>query len=124
MALHCISSVWQTKSSYILSKAEAKRRTVVAGHAAGDLHQNPCVAEDHDDQRQQEQAHKREHVVDGLLPVLDKAAVGGALGEVLWHRNGDIVEDEDLQIDGKEDKVVILDVWSCQDQTRRSFVGS
>lgn len=36
--------------------------------------------------------------------MLHEAAVGGALGEVLRHRNGDIVEYEDLQKDEKEDK--------------------
>lgn len=74
-----------------------KRRTVIPGHAAGYLHQDPRVAEDHDDQWQQEETHECEHVVEGLLPVLDKAPVGGALGEVLGHRDGDVVEYEYLQ---------------------------
>ncbi|KAA8590129.1 hypothetical protein FQN60_014063 [Etheostoma spectabile] len=46
--------------------------------------------EDHDDQRQEKEAHKGEHVVEGLLPVLDKASMGGALGEVLRDCDGHI----------------------------------
>ena len=68
------------------------RLTVIPGHTAGYLNEDSCVAEDHDDQRQQEEAHKGEHVVEGLLPVLDKTAMGGALGEVLRHRDGHIVK--------------------------------
>lgn len=66
--------------------------TVTPGHAAGYLHQDSCVTEDHDDQRQEEEARKGEHVVEGLLPVLDKTPMGGALGEVLRDCDGYIVK--------------------------------
>lgn len=68
------------------------RLTVIPGHAAGYLNEDSCVAEDHDGQRQEEEAHKGEHVVEGLLPTLNKAAVGGALGEVLWDGDGYIMK--------------------------------
>lgn len=68
------------------------RLTVTTSHAAGYLNKDSCVAEDHDDQRKEEEAYKGEHVVEGLLPVLDKTAVCGALGEVLWDRDGHIVK--------------------------------
>lgn len=74
----------------------AAQLTVPPGHAARYLNQNSCVAEDHDDQRQEEEAHKGEHVVDGLLPALVKAAVGGALGEVLRDGDGHIVKNKNL----------------------------
>lgn len=78
--------------SDIFGFAENVRLTVIPCHAAGYLDKDPRVAVDHDDQRQEEEAHKGEHVVEGLLPVLDKTAVGGALGEVLWDCDGHIVE--------------------------------
>lgn len=56
------------------------------------LNKNSCVTEDHDDQRQKEEAHKGEHVVDSLLPVLVKTAISGALGEILWDCDGHIVK--------------------------------
>lgn len=68
------------------------RLTVTPGHSAGYLNKDSRVTEDHDDQRQEEEAHKGEHVVEGLLPVLDKTAVGGALGEVLRDCDGHIVK--------------------------------
>lgn len=71
---------------------ENVRRTVTPGHAARYLNENTCVAEDHDNQRQEEEAHKGEHVVEGLLPVLVKTAMGGALGEVLRDCDGHIVK--------------------------------
>lgn len=83
------------------------RHTVVPGHAARDLHQDSRVAEDHDDQGQEEEAHKGEHVVESLLPVLDKTAVGGALGEVLRHRDRYIVKNKHLR--GKEKKNLVKD---------------
>ena len=73
--------------------------TGASAHAAGDLHQDAGVAEDHDDQGQQEETHEGEQVVDGLLPVLDEAPAGGALGEALWDRDGHVVEDEHLHRD-------------------------
>lgn len=78
------------------------------GHAARDLHQDARVAEDHDDQGQEEEAHKGEHVVEGLLPALDKAAAGGALGEVLGHRDGDVVKKKHLR-GGKEKTRLVKD---------------
>lgn len=35
--------------------------------------------------------------------MLHEAAVGGALGEVLRHRDGDVVENEDLQERGERE---------------------
>ncbi len=69
-----------------------QRLTVTAGHAARYLNEDSSVTEDHDDQRQEEEAHEGEHVVESLLPTLDKTAVGGALSEVLWDGDGDIVK--------------------------------
>lgn len=71
---------------------ENVRLTVTPSHAAGYLNEDSCVTEDHDDQRQEEEAHEGEHVVEGLLPVLDKTSVGGALGEVLGDCDGHIVK--------------------------------
>lgn len=71
--------------------------TVILGHAAGYLDEDSCVTEDHDDQRQEEEAHKVENVVEGLLPVLDKAAVGGALGEILRDCDGHLVKNKHLR---------------------------
>lgn len=76
--------------------ATKQRLTVVPGHAAGYLHQDSRVAEDHDDQGQEEEAHEGEHVVESLLPVLDKTPVGGALGEVFRDRDGYIVKNKHL----------------------------
>lgn len=85
---------------------------MVPAHAARDLHQDSRVAEDHDDQGQEEEAHKGEHVVEGLLPVLDKAAVGGALGEVLGHRDGYIVKNKHLR--GKAKKSLVKDAAKAE----------
>lgn len=79
--------------------------TVASAHAAGDLHQDAGVAEDHDCQWQQEEAHEGEHVVEGLLPVLHEAAMGGALGEVLGHSDGHYVEYEHLPKDKRRKNV-------------------
>lgn len=70
--------------------------TVLSCHLLGDLNEDPGVADDHDDQRQQKEAAEGEHVVGGFLPVSFKAPPGGALGEVGWMGNGDIVENEHL----------------------------
>lgn len=96
-------TVWLSWTNQAKVNEENDRLTVVAGHAAGDLHQDPRVAEDHDGQGQQEEAHKGEHVVESLLPVLDEAAVGGALGEVLGHRDGYIVKNKHLRGRGEEE---------------------
>lgn len=76
--------------------------TVSPSHAAGYLNKDSCVAEDHDDQRKEEEAHKSEHVVEGLLPALHKTAMGGALSEVLWDCDGYIVKYEHLHVKDKE----------------------
>lgn len=68
------------------------RLTVAPRYAARYLNQDSRVAEDHDDQRQEEEAHEGEHVVEGLLPVLDKTPMGGALGEVLGDCDGYVVK--------------------------------
>lgn len=53
--------------------------------------------------------------------MLHKAAVGGALGEVLRHRDGDVVEYKDLQKDEKEDMGgFFFNVLTRQDQTGES----
>ena len=78
--------------------------TLSSTHATGYFHQDPWVAEDHDDQREQEETYKSKHVVKGLLPVVGKASSGGALGEVLWHCDRHVVEQKHL----RENTVVIL----------------
>lgn len=78
--------------------------TITPSHPAGDLHENPCVAEDHDDQRQEEEAHEGEHIVDGLLPVLHEAAVGGALCEVGGDSDGHVVKQKHLHDQKKKKK--------------------
>lgn len=57
--------------------------------------------------------------------MLDKAAVGGALGEVLRHRNGDIVKDEDLRKKKSRERGrdsekggIFFNLWSRRNQTR------
>lgn len=76
-----------------------KRRcglTALFGHASGDLEEDPGVADDHDDQRQQEEAGEGEHVVGCFLPVTVEAASGGALSEVGWIGDAHVVEDKYL----------------------------
>lgn len=70
--------------------------TVSFGHSLRDLHQDTRVAKNHDDQRQQEQADKSEHIVERLLPVFDEAASCGALGKVGRGRDGHDVKYEHL----------------------------
>lgn len=70
--------------------------TVLFGHPFGDLDEDPGVADDHYDQRQQEQAGEGEHVVGRLLPVSDKAPPSGALSKVRRIGDGHIVENEHL----------------------------
>ncbi len=70
--------------------------TVSFGHPLRDLHQDPCIAADHDGQRYQEEANESKHIVDGLLPVFDKAPSSGALSEIGWHRDGHVVKQEHL----------------------------
>ena len=82
----------QTKKKHIYFSWLQMGLTVIPSHAAGYLNKDPCITEDHDDQWQEEEANKGEHVVEGLLPVLDKTAMGGALGEVLRDCDGHIVK--------------------------------
>lgn len=93
------------------------RLTVTPGHAAGYLNKDSRVTEDHDDQRQEEEAHEGEHVVEGLLPVLDKTAVGGALGEVLRDCDGHIVKYKHLH--EKTRRVLLRDDSKSIRQTER-----
>lgn len=71
--------------------------TVVLLHSFGDLKEDPGVAGDHDDQRQQEQAGEGEHVVGCFVPASQKTPAGGALSEVLRKDDGHAVKDEYLQ---------------------------
>lgn len=66
-------------------------------HSFGDLKEDPGVAGDHDDQRQQEKAGEGEHVVGGFVPARQETPAGGALGEVLRKDDGHTVKDEYLQ---------------------------
>lgn len=59
--------------------------------------EDPGVAGDHDDQRQQEQAGKGEHVVGRLMPMRGEASPRGALGELLRMDDGHVVKQEDLR---------------------------
>lgn len=71
--------------------------TVVLFQSFGDLTEDPCVAGDHDDQRQQEQAGKSEHVVARFMPVSDKTSTCGTLSEVLGKDDGHIVKNKHLR---------------------------
>lgn len=77
---------------------------------ARNLHEDPGVAGDHDDERQQEEAAEGEHVVGRLLPVGHKAPPGGALGEVCREGDGDVVENEHLWNGSKKNRHVWLRV--------------
>lgn len=59
--------------------------------------EDPAVAGDHDDQGQQEQTGKREHVVRRFVPASGEAPPRRALGEVLWVDDGHTVEKKDLR---------------------------
>lgn len=100
-----------------MTEANKKVLTITPGHSTRYLNQDSCITEDHDDQRQQEEAHKGEHVVDGLFPMLDKAAMGGALGEVLWDCDGYIVKYKYLQRQGEFCSVMQLN----QSDTENAF---
>lgn len=71
--------------------------TVVFFQSFGDLAEDPGVAGDHDDQRQQEQAGESKHVVGCFIPVSDKAAPSCALREVLRMDDGHIVKKKHLR---------------------------
>lgn len=70
--------------------------TVLFCHPFGDLDEDPGVADNHNNQRQEEEAGEREHVVCCFLPVSDKAPSSGALSKVGWIGDGHIVENEHL----------------------------
>lgn len=77
------------------SSSRKKRKrglTALLGHASGDVDEDAGVADDHDEQRQQEEAAEGEHVVGGFLPVMLEAASGGALSEVGWVGDAHVVE--------------------------------
>lgn len=70
--------------------------TALFRHAFGDLDEDPGVAGNHDNQRQQEEAGEGEHVVGCFLPVTVEASSGGALSKVCWIGDGHIVENKYL----------------------------
>lgn len=118
-------TVWLSWPNQAEVNNKKDRLTVVPGHAARDLHQDPRVAEDHDDQGQEEEARKGEHVVEGLLPVLDKTAMGGALGEVLRHRDGYIVKNKHLRGEKRKDQFsegCVQIGWVCKEANLFSSV--
>lgn len=81
------------------SSSRTKRRrglTALLGHASGDVDEDAGVADDHDEQREQEEAAEGEHVVGGFLPVMLEAASGGALSEVGWVGDAHVVKNEYL----------------------------
>lgn len=71
--------------------------TVVLFQPFGDLAEDPGVAGDHDDQRQQEQAEEREHVVGCFMPASDETSTCGALSEGLRMDDGHVVEKKKLR---------------------------
>lgn len=71
--------------------------TIVPSQSFGDLTEDPGVAGDHDDQRQQEEAAESEHVVGCLVPVSDKTSSCRTLSEVLRMVDGDVAKQEKLK---------------------------
>lgn len=70
--------------------------TALFCHLFGDLNKDPGVANNHNNQRQQEETTEGKHVVSSFLPVRNEASPGGALSEVCWIGNGHIMENEHL----------------------------
>lgn len=56
--------------------------SLVSVHLPVDLDEDACVAEAHDQQREDVEGHKVEHVVGRLLPAVLEASVGHALDKV------------------------------------------
>lgn len=71
--------------------------TALFCHPLGDLDEDPRVADNHYDQRQQEEAGEGKHVVGRFLPVSDKAPPSGALSKVRRIGDGHIMENEHLR---------------------------
>lgn len=71
--------------------------TALFCHPLGDLDEDPGVADNHYDQRQQEEAGEGKHVVGRFLPVSDEAPPSGALSKVCRIGDGHITENEHLQ---------------------------
>lgn len=71
--------------------------TFVLFQSFGDLTEDPGVAGDHDDQRQQEQAGKSEHVVGRFMPVSEETFMCCTLSEVLGMEDGHTVKKENLK---------------------------
>lgn len=71
--------------------------TLVLFQSFGDLTEDPGVAGDHDDQRQQEQAAESEHVVGHFMPAGAKTSSCGALSEVLRGADRHTVKKEYLE---------------------------
>lgn len=70
--------------------------TVFFGHLLGDLEEDPGVTNDHDGERQQEEAGEGEHVVRRFLPVGHEAPSSGALGEVDGVGDGHVMKNKHL----------------------------
>ena len=85
-------------ASILGDRSPSRELTALFRHPVGDLDEDPCVAGDHHDQWQQEEAAEGEHVVGSFLPVSDEAAPRGALSKVGWICDGHIVENEHLWI--------------------------
>lgn len=71
--------------------------TALFCHPLRDLDEDPGVADNHYDQRQQEEAREGEHVVGCLLPVSDEASSSGTLSKVCRVCDGHIMENEHLR---------------------------
>lgn len=87
----------QTAGHLIFNRLFLLKLTIVLFQSSGDLTEDPGVTGNHDDQRQQEQAAKREHVVGRFMPVGDKAPPCCALSKVLGMDDGYIVKKEHLR---------------------------
>lgn len=81
----------------------ASRALTEAGaHAPGDLQEDAGVAADHDEQWEQEKAGEAQHVVEGLMPGLGKAAERGALREVVPGVDSDRDRAEEEKLEAKQ----------------------
>lgn len=96
---------YEHKGQYPVKKKFSCELTALCCHPFRDLDEDPGVADNHDDQRQQEEAREREHVVGCLLPVGDKTPPRGALSKICWVGNGHVVENKNLR--RKEAKLLL-----------------
>lgn len=85
-----------TFNAFVETSRLSSGLTALFCHPFGDLDEDPGVADNHDDKRQQEEAGEGEHVVGRFLPVSDEASPSGALSKVRWIGDGHIVENEHL----------------------------